>query len=423
MRRRFSSPEAQLDDTLNSYFRVDAPSRSEAVALVSQLKATAGVMDAYLAPQAVPLPASPDLTPQQATYTASAPHGIGINTANFFGIHGSGVSVFDLEYSWNKNHEDLTDLKGANVMIANGTPVDPFSDTNHGTAVIGELDANPNSFGVTGLAYGSSIHTINVDNVERGYDLGNAITQATSLGHAGDVILVEQQQVDANSNFVPVEYYGEYYDAIKAATAKGLIVIEPAGNGGRNLDDPAYGDTFPFNRADSGAIIVGAGAPANCADSGGTAEHGALGFSDYGTKGERAGRRRVCRHERVRQCLQQRHRRQLELHRLLQRNVVRFAHRRLSGRAGRGMGPGEPHVRGGAGLHPEARRSAPTVDRDRYAPGQRRYPTHRSAAGSRQVRSPGCCRRPDPFRTRRSRRARSSPSRRRTPSLVSSAGR
>ena len=31
--------------------------------------------------------------------------------------------MFDLEYSWNKNHEDLTDLKGANVMIANGTPV------------------------------------------------------------------------------------------------------------------------------------------------------------------------------------------------------------------------------------------------------------------------------------------------------------
>ena len=154
--------------------------------------------------------------------------------------------MFDLEYSWNKNHEDLTDLKGANVMIANGTPVDPFSDTNHGTAVIGELDANANSFGVTGLAYASPIHTINVDNVERGYDLGSAITQATSLGHAGDVILMEQQQVDANNNFVPVEYYGEYYDAIKAATAKGLIVIEPAGNGARNLDDPAYGATFPF---------------------------------------------------------------------------------------------------------------------------------------------------------------------------------
>ena len=44
----------------------------------------------------------------------------------------------------------------------------------------------------------------------------------TSLGRAGDVILVEQQQVDANNNFVPVEYYGEYYDAIKAATAEGV---------------------------------------------------------------------------------------------------------------------------------------------------------------------------------------------------------
>ena len=44
--------------------------------------------------------------------------------------------------------------------------------------MIGELDTNANSFGVTGLAYSSAIHTINVDNAERGYDLGNAITRA-----------------------------------------------------------------------------------------------------------------------------------------------------------------------------------------------------------------------------------------------------
>jgi hypothetical protein len=55
-------------------------------------------------------------------------------------------------------------------------------------------------------------------------------------------------------------------------TNKGVIVVEAAGNGAENLDDPIYSVrppgfpaawTNPFNRAnrDSGAIIVGAGAP------------------------------------------------------------------------------------------------------------------------------------------------------------------
>jgi hypothetical protein len=56
------------------------------------------------------------------------------------------------------------------------------------------------------------------------------------------------------------------------ATAKGVIVVEAGGNGADNLDDAVYnapagvfppGWKNPFNRAnrDSGAIVVGAGAP------------------------------------------------------------------------------------------------------------------------------------------------------------------
>jgi hypothetical protein len=49
------------------------------------------------------------------------------------------------------------------------------------------------------------------------------------------------------------------YDAIVSAVSAGIIVVEAAGNGHQNLDHAAYGTTFPQGRADSGAIIVGAG--------------------------------------------------------------------------------------------------------------------------------------------------------------------
>ena len=58
---------------------------------------------------------------------------------------------------------------------------------------------------------------------------------------------------------MPVEYLAAVYDAIKLATQSGIIVVEAAGNGGVDLDAPAYGAPFPDGKADSGAIIVGAG--------------------------------------------------------------------------------------------------------------------------------------------------------------------
>jgi hypothetical protein len=69
-----------------------------------------------------------------------------------------------------------------------------------------------------------------------------------------------------------VEWWPDDYLAIRYAVERGIVVVEAAGNGSQNLDDAVY-DTArpgfpawwrnPFRRTalDSGAVIVGAGAP------------------------------------------------------------------------------------------------------------------------------------------------------------------
>jgi hypothetical protein len=56
-----------------------------------------------------------------------------------------------------------------------------------------------------------------------------------------------------------MEFFGANFDAIKSATARGIIVVEAAGNGSMDLDSSIYGGAFNRLVRDSGAIIVGAG--------------------------------------------------------------------------------------------------------------------------------------------------------------------
>jgi len=80
--------------------------------------------------------------------------------------------------------------------------------------------------------------------------------------------------------FIAIEFWQQDFDAINYATSKGIIVVEAAGNGSRNLDAPVFQNRFNrFVRGDCGAIVVGAGAPS-------TGNFGPdrsrLGFSNYG---------------------------------------------------------------------------------------------------------------------------------------------
>jgi hypothetical protein len=124
------------------------------------------------------------------------------------------------------------------------------------------------------------------------YDLADAIDIAASNLNPGDVMLIEQQTEGANggcdssgqTGCVAVEWVEAFYDAIVAATSAGIIVVEAAGNGNQDLDGTEYGDgnpnAFPDGRADSGAIIVGAGGAPGCSNP----ARGRLSFSNYGSR-------------------------------------------------------------------------------------------------------------------------------------------
>ena len=89
--------------------------------------------------------------------------------------------------------------------------------------------------------------------------MADAISAATDILSAGDVLLIEQQGYVDNL-FCPVEVEPAVFDAIALAVAKGIIVVEPTGNGSINLDGSDWGDWFNPDVQDSGAMMVGGGA-------------------------------------------------------------------------------------------------------------------------------------------------------------------
>jgi hypothetical protein len=206
-------------------------------------------------------------------YLDPAPRGMDIRYAwTLPGGHGENIRIVDIEYNWNLSHNDLLHVTSDLFIFVKGVnpPEQVLNEgnKNHGTAVLGELIAAPDGVGVTGIAYRAKLGLINPLTQGTVPDVAGAINRAASAIRPGDVILLEQQSfagprldLQAGRGLLPIEFEPDVFAAIKAATNKGIIVIESAGNGFENLDHPAYDGKFDRNRRDSGAIIVGAGLP------------------------------------------------------------------------------------------------------------------------------------------------------------------
>lgn len=256
------SGEALAD--LNNYYVVTTSGRLGPAALADRLNALPFVELAEPQPAPSPPPATPDLTNLQG-YALPPGTGIGrLDTLTHPGGDGKGVTIVDIEFNWLFAHEDLK-LDREKTILGGLAPIDPFNDPFHGTAVLGILAARDNGKGVTGLAPKAGIKVVPA-NTERGFDVAFAIGVATGSLKKGDVILIEQQTPVCGGvcgitqeGCGPVEFFQPTFDAIKAATAKGIVVVEAAGNGAVDLDGPACGRKFDRTRRDSGAIIVGAG--------------------------------------------------------------------------------------------------------------------------------------------------------------------
>jgi hypothetical protein len=245
---------------LNTEFILSVPGGADAGQILDELNA----LDSVELAEPMLLPAPPPVVgnyePLQ-DYLDPATTGIDAPYAwTLPGGTGTDVWIADIEYAWNLSHADLN----ASLIGPAGT-ANSQANIDHGTAVLGELGGRNDGVGVTGIVYNSTFY-VAAATTSGGYNVAAAITVATSTLRAGDIIVLEQQ-IDgpgpATDEWVPIEWSIPAYNAIVTAVGNGIIVVEAAGNGAQNLDDPMFNTGHaPFLPAnDSGAIIVGAGAP------------------------------------------------------------------------------------------------------------------------------------------------------------------
>lgn len=274
---------------LSIYYKVEAP--DEALEdLAEKLRQNELVDGAYVKPQVFPAvytfdvaersindieaPATPNFSARQG-YLDAAPGGVDARHAwTKVGGRGFDVRIIDIEGGWNLTHEDLLNNTGGVISGTNST--DP-NWQNHGTAVAGEIGGDNNNIGITGICSDANLSYVSI----MGSSPAAAIRLAADRLRPGDIILIELHAPGPRFNFqgradqrgyIAMEFWPDVFDAIRYAVNRGVIVVEAAGNGAENLDDALYNTrptgfpstwSNPFVRGnrDSGAILVGAGAP------------------------------------------------------------------------------------------------------------------------------------------------------------------
>ena len=277
--------QAPMED-LSVFYRVEAPTErledlrdelanTELVeaAFIKPAVELPRINDMAAAPEEPP-PATADFSPRQI-YLDAAPAGVDARWAwTQAGGRGRDIRIIDIEGDWRFTHEDLTQNQGGVVAGTRQTGIDW---RNHGTAVLGEFSGDVNTIGIVGIAAEAIASGI----AHGGIGSAGAINQAATRLRAGDIMLLEMHRPGPRNNFatradqrgyIAVEWWPDDFAAILNATSRGIIVVEAAGNGAENLDDVLYQTPAPgfpatwrnsFRRTnrDSGAIVVGAGAP------------------------------------------------------------------------------------------------------------------------------------------------------------------
>lgn len=246
--------------SLTQYWRLDLRGRSE-----KDISETLGLLASVPEVDSAwmePLDTLPLVTPGDDTYNSSQgyqdPAPAGIDARWMWGQpdgEGAGIGIVDVEGGWRVTHEDLT---GKSPTLIHGAQYAPWED--HGTAVLGEIIATDNTVGVVGS--GPAITSVRMSSI---YDAGgvqhtlDALVAAVAAMSPGEILLIELQ-----TSFKPVEIIDDRLDVIRLATARGITVVEAAGNGNTDLDAwTTSGGLQRLNRAstdfvDSGAIMVGA---------------------------------------------------------------------------------------------------------------------------------------------------------------------
>jgi subtilisin family serine protease len=189
------------------------------------------------------------------------------------GGRGDAVWFADIEGAWNAAHEDVP----GDRVDAIGRPIRSREWEMHGTAVLGEVVARDNALGMVGIAPNvARVVTSSVADVSA----AAAIDRAQAELRPGDVLLIELHAIGPRDRYLPMEFWDDVFEVVQIASARGVVVVEAAGNGAEDLDHAAYKGRFDRRKRESGAIMVGAGAPAV----NGWTDRSRLDFSNYGSR-------------------------------------------------------------------------------------------------------------------------------------------
>jgi subtilisin family serine protease len=259
--KKFARKGVDTEFIQSGFVEVVPKNSRDAAKIARELNQKKPVWQAFVAPRPVPAAVltgsrvgSRNFEPSQG-YLHAAPNGIGaIQVWSLAGAKGAGITICDIEGNWNRTHEDLP----SGIPLLGGTVIDELGWRNHGTAVLGEMISIPDITGAVGISHAAKavVQSTVINGV---FNTAGAIMNAASTLKAGDVILIELQATGPNGKYVAMQYWADIFSAIVAATAKGITVVEAAGNGNENFELAVFNNTGL--QKDSGAIVVGAGVP------------------------------------------------------------------------------------------------------------------------------------------------------------------
>ncbi|MFI9809541.1 S8 family serine peptidase [Streptomyces sp. NPDC052301] len=270
---RTADPDYLAPD-FNNFLAIDCPPGFDTDGLAAVLSQLTGTVEfAYTTPLASdPVVGTPNPLFNQQGYLRPALDGIGVQAAWAKGADGSGLQFIDVEQGWFLGHQDLP----AGIQLLGGHNI--AKSFPHGAAVLGEVIGTDNTVGICGIAPAASTRVMSYNQTNPPFnsfqsrqEIANAVMVAQAQLRLGDVLLLEAQiaaTIGGTNHFVPVETDPAVFAAIRLATARGVSVIEAAGNNGAPLDQFVNPQGHRMlNRQspdfqDSGAIVVGGGSSA-----------------------------------------------------------------------------------------------------------------------------------------------------------------